>query len=122
MVERRVISENELAVLTAWLDHDVPGAVELRSQLTPTLEVYRSCDCGCGSIGFARPQERQASTSGVNFFAVQAVILDEDGATVGGMALLSKGDGLLHDVDLHWDAEGTQSFPLLDQVRFEPPI
>jgi hypothetical protein len=49
-VEFRPLSPTEWEVLTAWLDHDVAGAIELRTLVNGDLRVFDSCDCGCGSL------------------------------------------------------------------------
>jgi hypothetical protein len=45
-VEFRPLSPTEWEVLTAWLDHDVAGAIELRTLVNGDLRVFDSCDCG----------------------------------------------------------------------------
>jgi len=111
-VQFRPISDREIDVLRAWLDHDVPGAADLRLQLTEETRVRRSCDCGCASIGF----EHEETEPGVSAFGVHAEIVDADGQSIGGMVLLTK-NGRLHDVDIHsWFDEF--AFPELSSVRW----
>lgn len=112
-MEFRTIADGELEVLRAWLDHDVPGAPELRRQLSEQTRVRRSCDCGCASLGF----DHDETEPGVSVFGVDAEIVDADGTSVGGMVLLTK-NGKLHDIDLHsWFDE--LEFPDLSSVRWQ---
>ncbi|MFT6292719.1 MAG: hypothetical protein ACJAR2_003338 [Ilumatobacter sp.] len=74
----------KIDVLRAWLDHDVPGAEDLRLQLTDEARVRRSCDCGCASISF----EHEEAEPGVSAFGVDAEIVDADGQSISGMVLL----------------------------------
>ncbi|MGH1489862.1 MAG: hypothetical protein ACRBK7_10795 [Acidimicrobiales bacterium] len=100
--------------MRAWLAHDVPGADLLRSQLTEGTQIYRSCDCGCSSIGFVNIKE--GSELGVSIFDIDAEIVDDTGASLGGMMLTIR-SGRLHDVDVHsWFDE--LLFPTADQVRW----
>jgi len=111
-----MITSNELEVLRGWLAHDVPGANELRAQLSEAVEVFSSCGCGCASIGI-RTDAQHEETSGVSIFGVDAEILDDDGKSVGGMMLTTR-DGRLHDVDVHSWSESHVAFPLLTSVRW----
>jgi len=116
-VETRKITANELEVLRAWVAHDVPGATELRDQLSELVEVFSSCDCGCSSIGFKR-YALSDEGGGVSIFDVDAEIVDNEGRSVGGMMLLIR-TGRLDDVDVHsWFDE--LPFPALTSVRWHP--
>ncbi|MDJ0767491.1 MAG: hypothetical protein QNJ12_01815 [Ilumatobacter sp.] len=115
-MDTRRISPNELEVMQAWLAHDVADAAVLRTQLTAETEVYRSCSCGCGSIGFVNIDE--SLDPGVSIFDVDAEIVDENGATVGGMTLLIR-NGRLHDVDVHTWLDPLP-FPTVEEVRWHP--
>ena len=102
--------------MQAWLDHDVTGAAVLRGQLTEDTVVYRSCDCGCASIGFANIED--GPELGLSVFDVDAEIVDGNGVSVGGMMLTIR-NGRLHDVDVHsWFDE--VPFPTVDQIRWHP--
>ncbi len=102
--------------MRSWLAHDVDGAAGLRSQLSVETEVYRSCNCGCPSIGFVNVDE--GAEPGVSIFDVDAEIVDENGVSVGGMMLTIR-DGRPNDVDVHsWFDE--LPFPTVDQVRWHP--
>lgn len=101
--------------MRAWLEHDVPGAEFLRDQVGEETQVFRSCDCGCSSIGFA--SLTQGRGRGSFIFGVDAEIIDENGASVGGMVLTIR-DGQLRDVDVHsWSDE--VEFPSVEQVRWQ---
>lgn len=113
-MEPRKISYTELEVLRAWLDHDVGGAENLRSQLSAELEVFASCACGCPSIGFVHPDASDGP--GEDIFEVDAEIVDATGTSVGGMVLFTNA-GFLHDIDIHsWLDE--LPFPSLSQIRW----
>ena len=75
-VTPRPISAAELALMRAWLDHDVGGAAELRTQVDETTLVFQSCDCGCASFGFVHPA---VESSGVSVLDVDVEIVDDDG-------------------------------------------
>jgi hypothetical protein len=115
LVDLRPLSSTEWEVLTAWLDHGVEGAIALRTQLNSELRVFGSCDCGCGSLGFALAV---ADTRGeeVSMFPIDAEIVDGEGRVIGGMVLLVR-DGRLHDIDIH-TYEEAQAFPTLVRVRW----
>jgi hypothetical protein len=115
LVELRPLSPTEWEVLTAWLDHDVAGAIELRTQVNSDLRVFGSCDCGCGSLGFARPVD-DTTGGGVSMFPIDAEIIDGNGQMIGGMVLLVR-EGRLHDIDIH-TYEEAQPFPTLACVRW----
>lgn len=109
------MTPDEVEVLQSWLAHDVNGAGDLREQLASNPSVFSSCDCGCASIGFHWPEVLER-VPGVGVFDVDAEIVDELGAPLGGMVLLLK-DGRLHDVDVHSWTDGPQTFPALSQIR-----
>ncbi|MEM7272007.1 MAG: hypothetical protein AAF547_02900 [Actinomycetota bacterium] len=110
----RQISPVELEVMRAWLAHDVPGAESLRNQIGEDTGVFRSCDCGCASIGFLDLLDSPAQ--GVSIFEIDAEIVDENGASIGGMMLTIR-NGRLHDVDVHsWFDDFP--FPSIEQVRW----
>ena len=112
----RLISPAELEVLRAWLDHDVAGAALLLGQLTEETQVYRSCDCGCSSLGFVHT--REATEQGASIFEIDAEVINKRGESIGGMMLTVR-EGRLHDVDVHsWLDE--IPFTTIDQVRFHP--
>lgn len=113
-MEARPISSGELEVMRAWLAHEVSGATGLRAQLSEGTKVYRSCDCGCASIGFLDLDGESNSRAFV--FDVDAEIVDEWGNSIGGMILTVR-DGRLHDVDVHsWF--GRLPFPAIDRIRW----
>lgn len=113
-MDTRLTSPTELEVMQAWLAHDVEEATALREQLDEATEVYSSCGCGCASIGFVNID--RGSIPGVSIFDVDAEILDESGASIGGMMLTIR-NGRLHDVDVHsWFDE--IPFPTVDQIRW----
>ncbi len=115
-METRRISSNEFEVLQTWLDHDVAGAAVLRGQLAPDMKVYRSCDCGCASIGFVNIED--GPELGLSVFDVDAEIVDRSGVSVGGMMLTIR-NGRLHDVDVYsWFDK--VPFPAVDQIRWQP--
>lgn len=100
--------------MRAWLAHDVPGAESLRIQIGEDTKVFRSCDCGCASIGFVNLAD--GPEPGGSIFDVDAEIVDENGVSVGGMMLTIR-NGRLHDVDIHsWFDE--LPFPSIGQVRW----
>ena len=100
----RLISPAELEVLRAWLDHDVAGAALLLGQLTEETQVYRSCDCGCSSLGFVHTHE--ATEQGASIFEIDAEVMNERGESIGGMMLTVR-EGRLRTTQL-----STLSHPL----------
>lgn len=51
-VPARSLSASELRMLNGLLDHDFPGAAELRAQV-PHLSVVGRCSCGCPTVEFS---------------------------------------------------------------------
>lgn len=112
--QTRELSVSEREVLEAWLAHDVPLAHGLRQQLGRGTRVFASCDCGCGSIGFVRETDFAQNSS---LFGIDALIVDDRGAPIGGMILFVSG-GRLHDIDVHSWPDAPLGFPTIKRVRW----
>jgi hypothetical protein len=90
-------------------DHSLDGVEALRDQCAHA-RVERSCDCGCGSIGFVFDADFQPTPSSAsNPLPVEGDVVDSDGGVVGGVIVLVRG-GLLDDVDVH--AYGEEPLPV----------
>ena len=59
-VPARPLNASELRMLSGLLDHDFPGAPELRAQV-PYLSVVRRCGCGCPTVEFTVSSEAPRS-------------------------------------------------------------
>ncbi len=110
----RRITTDEATVLTAFLAHSPTGSLHLEQ---PSL-VFRSCRCGCGSIGFL-PSDPGALREKFTVAPLTATVFDAAGAEVGGILIWVSGT-TIRDVEIHSWSEPFP-FPSFDQLHIHQP-
>jgi hypothetical protein len=114
----RPLLQSERDMLAAVLGHrDFPGRDQLLAQLDSTY-VDSYCGCGCAAVtlqvqGDVPPAGCETSTP-----AETAIIVDEDGDTIGLITLIVSG-GYLRNVELTWFDAPICPFPPPDRLRWE---
>jgi len=98
-VDARPLSSGERGLLDELLMLEVPGEDDLRHQLD-AVEVFSSCDCGCGSLGFVHPDRTGHEEERRMLWPAEGELLDASGESVGGLILFTKG-GLLDDLEVY---------------------
>jgi hypothetical protein len=93
------MTQEESALLEAFLGHDFPGVEALRAQLIG-LFTKRGCTCGCGRIHLI-PQGENLPKFTAGAVPVSGHILDDRGEVIGGVTIFLE-DGLLSMLDMQW--------------------
>jgi hypothetical protein len=109
--ESRPLTQLERRLLNSLLALDFQGTDALRLQ-ADTVRAFSSFPCGCGSIGFERPDLRGVTAP------PNPVVHNENGGDVGGLILFLS-DGLLQDLRYSFDPEPLP-LPEAEFVRFMP--
>jgi hypothetical protein len=111
------LTVDERQLLEGFLAHEFPGVEALRAQAAE-VHARKGCDCGCGTIDvipIGAELPRSDATSPVR---VEGIVLDADGAEVGGL-LLFVTDGLLASLEVY-AYDQPLPLPTIDRVRWNP--
>lgn len=95
----RPLLDQERALITGFLAHDLVGVEELREQATH-LSARRGCDCGCGTIEFVMDAVDVPRSTAAGPLPIHATVRDADGNEVGGLILFVR-DGLLESLEIY---------------------
>jgi hypothetical protein len=109
------LSEEERALLDAFLAYDFPGVRELREQ-AHHVAAKRGCDCGCGTIDLVPDGTAVPLSEAANPVPVDGVVYHTDGEEAGGLILFVR-DGMLLSLEIYSHGEPLP-LPRLEQVTW----
>jgi hypothetical protein len=113
----RALTEVERAALDAMLSLDFDGVAELRDQ-AQNVRAWRSCECGCGSIGLAVDPVAPRSSIESGVAPVDAMFGDGSGDT-GGLILFVQ-DGCLRELEVWNVGDDPAPMPETSVLRVGP--
>jgi hypothetical protein len=111
------LTTDERRLLEGFLAHEFTGVEALRVQAA-VIHARKGCECGCGTIDLipiGADLPRSDATSPVR---VEGIVLDPNGAAVGGL-LLFVTDGMLASLEVY-AYDQPLPLPTIDRVRWNP--
>ena len=113
----RELTEVERDVLDAMLSLEFDGVAELREQ-AQTAQAWRSCECGCGSIGLT--VDPTAPRSSVESGVVPVDAAFNDGCGDAGGLILFVRDGRLYELEVWCVGDDPAPMPKAPTLRVGP--
>lgn len=112
LITPRPISSAELAVLeTALRRACKPDATRVTAEELKRLVVYRTCDCGCASVGFLPEGVHPNQTT---MLLADGLGLSADNKQVGVIVYGSSGQ--LVELEVYWHHDGAAPLPRADTI------
>jgi hypothetical protein len=109
------LTDEERALLDAFLSHDFPGVMELREQALH-VSARRGCDCGCGTIEFVADGSPVPLSAALNPVPVDGLVTSAAGDEIGGLILFLR-DGALQSLEIYSHTDPLP-LPRLEQVNW----
>jgi hypothetical protein len=111
----RSLDADEQAVLRFLLEDEVPGAAQLRAQVTAT-RVVGACECGCPTVDLETPASAAPAPLADGPYAVEAEVVTDDGEPAGGVLLFVK-DGRLDRLEYYSYDRAPSAWPPVRLLR-----